>query len=97
QSTVRRSFQTKRALSNRRFTQAVNTAKPQAFYTAMPKTVKTARPNSAVVNVVRFNQENDVNASACWVWRPTKPNSASITLKKHNYIDARGRSKSLMA
>ncbi|GJX66311.1 putative ribonuclease H-like domain-containing protein [Tanacetum coccineum] len=26
-------------------------------------------------------------------WRPTKLNSASITLKKHNYIDARGRSK----
>ncbi|GJY02813.1 putative ribonuclease H-like domain-containing protein [Tanacetum coccineum] len=26
------------------------------------------------------------------VWRPTKPDSASITLKKHNYIDARGRS-----
>ncbi|GJS05598.1 putative ribonuclease H-like domain-containing protein [Tanacetum coccineum] len=25
--------------------------------------------------------------------RPTKPDSASITLKKHNYIDARGRSK----
>ncbi|GJY53944.1 zf-CCHC domain-containing protein [Tanacetum coccineum] len=39
------------------------------------------------------SEENAVKASACWVWRPTKPNSASITLKKHNYIDARGRSK----
>ncbi|GJR74357.1 putative ribonuclease H-like domain-containing protein [Tanacetum coccineum] len=54
--------------------QAVNTARPQAVNTARPKTVKTARPNSAVVNVVRVNQANVVKASACWVWRPTKPN-----------------------
>ncbi|GJR97763.1 putative ribonuclease H-like domain-containing protein [Tanacetum coccineum] len=58
-----------------------------------PKAVNTARPHSAVVNAVRVNQENVVKASACWVWRPTKLDSASITLKKHNYIDARGRSK----
>ncbi|GJU57779.1 putative ribonuclease H-like domain-containing protein [Tanacetum coccineum] len=69
------------------------TTKAQAVNTARPKTVKTARLNSAVVNAVRVNQENDVKASACWVWRRTKPDSASITLKKHNYIDARGRSK----
>ncbi|GKE71371.1 hypothetical protein Tco_1529443 [Tanacetum coccineum] len=54
-------------------------------------------PNLAVVNAVRANQVNAVKASACWVWRPTKLNSASITLKKHNYVDARGRSKSVMA
>ncbi|GJU17862.1 hypothetical protein Tco_1145828, partial [Tanacetum coccineum] len=76
-----------------RFTHNVNTAKAQAVNTAWSKTVKTARPNSVVVNVVRVNQANAVNASACWVWRPTEPDSASITLKKHNYIDARGRSK----
>ncbi|GJX36746.1 hypothetical protein Tco_0248303 [Tanacetum coccineum] len=76
-----------------RFIQKVNTAKAQAVNTARPKAVKTARPNFAVVNAVRVNQANAVKASACWVWRPTKPNSASITLKKHNYIDARGRSK----
>ncbi|GJW83818.1 putative ribonuclease H-like domain-containing protein, partial [Tanacetum coccineum] len=101
QSTVRRPFQSKTTLSNKRFThkvntakaQAVNTARPQAVNTGRPKAVKTARPNSVVVNAVRVNQENAVKASACWVWRPTKPNSASITLKKHNYIDARGRSK----
>ncbi|GJX84944.1 putative ribonuclease H-like domain-containing protein [Tanacetum coccineum] len=93
QSTVRRPFQTKTTLYNKRFTQKVNTAKAQAVNTARPKVVKTARPNSAVVNAVRVNQANAVKASACWVWRPTKPNSASITFKKHNYIDARGRSK----
>ncbi|GKB81678.1 hypothetical protein Tco_0948573 [Tanacetum coccineum] len=59
QSTVRRPFQTKTTLSNKRFTQAVNTARPQAVNTARPKTVKTARPNSAVVNAVRVNQAND--------------------------------------
>ncbi|GKE98712.1 hypothetical protein Tco_0022063 [Tanacetum coccineum] len=95
QSTVRRPFQSKIVLSNKRFTHKVNTAKAQAVNTARPKIVKTARPNSAVVNVVKVNQANAVKASACWVWRPTKPDSASITLKKHNYIDARGRSKNI--
>ncbi|GJX06187.1 putative ribonuclease H-like domain-containing protein, partial [Tanacetum coccineum] len=69
--------------------QAVNTARPQAVNTARPNTVKTARPYSTVVNAVRVNQANAVKASACWVWRPTKPNGASITLKKHNYIDGK--------
>ncbi|GJV78650.1 putative ribonuclease H-like domain-containing protein [Tanacetum coccineum] len=66
QSTVRRPFQTKTALYNKRFRQAVNTAKAQAVNTARPKVVKTARPNSTVVNAIRVNQENDVKASACW-------------------------------
>ncbi|GJQ96656.1 ribonuclease H-like domain-containing protein [Tanacetum coccineum] len=91
QSTVRRPFQTKTTLTNKRFTHKVNTAKAKAVNTARPKTVKTASPNSVVVNVVRVNQANVVKASSCWVWRPTKPDSASITLKKHNHIDARGR------
>ncbi|GKC55693.1 hypothetical protein Tco_1083291 [Tanacetum coccineum] len=62
----------------------------KAVNTARPKTVNTTRPHSTVVNAVRFNQENAVKALACWVWRPTKLDSASITLKKYNYIDARG-------
>ncbi|GJX82201.1 hypothetical protein Tco_0331682 [Tanacetum coccineum] len=61
QSTVRRPFQSKTVLSNKRFTQKVNTAKaqaintvwPKAVNTARPKAVKTARPNCAVVNAVR--------------------------------------------
>ncbi|GKD07917.1 ribonuclease H-like domain-containing protein [Tanacetum coccineum] len=61
-----------------------------------PKVVNTARPNLAVVNAMRVNQVNAVKASACWVWRPTKLNSASITLKKHNYVDIQGKSKSVM-
>ncbi|GJT28830.1 ribonuclease H-like domain-containing protein [Tanacetum coccineum] len=50
-----------------------------------PKAVNTARPTSTVVNAMRANQVNAVKALACWVWRPTKLNSASITLKRHNY------------
>ncbi|GJR69225.1 ribonuclease H-like domain-containing protein [Tanacetum coccineum] len=58
----------------------------------LPKAVNTTRPNLAVVNAIRANQVNAIKALACWVWRPTKLNSTSITLKKHNYVDARGRS-----
>ncbi|GJR83104.1 putative ribonuclease H-like domain-containing protein [Tanacetum coccineum] len=83
QSTVKRTYQTRTSLTNKNFNQKVKTAKGK-FY--------TARPNSAVVNVMRANQVNVVKASACWVWRPIKLNSASITLKRHNYVDARGRS-----
>ncbi|GJV39938.1 putative ribonuclease H-like domain-containing protein [Tanacetum coccineum] len=57
-----------------------------------PKAVNTARPHLAVVNAVRVNLENVVKASACWVWRPAKPNGVSLAFKRHNYIDARGRS-----
>ncbi|GKC67741.1 ribonuclease H-like domain-containing protein [Tanacetum coccineum] len=47
QSTVKRPYQIRTALTNKNFSQKVNTAKGK-FY--------TARPNSAVVNVVRANQ-----------------------------------------
>ncbi|GJV45971.1 putative ribonuclease H-like domain-containing protein [Tanacetum coccineum] len=96
QSTVKRPFQIKTALTNKNFSKKVNTAK-ESFYTARPKAVNTTRPNSAVVNVVWANQVNAVKTSTSWVWRPTKLNSASITFKRHNYVDARGRSKSVMA
>ncbi|GJV76601.1 hypothetical protein Tco_1508185 [Tanacetum coccineum] len=97
QSTVKRPYQLETILSNKRFTQTNNTAKAKAVNTARPKPVNTTRPHSAIVNAVRFNQANAVKASACWVWRPTKLDSELITLKKHNYIDARGKSKSVMA
>ncbi|GJT80047.1 putative ribonuclease H-like domain-containing protein, partial [Tanacetum coccineum] len=92
QSTVKRPYQSRTALTNKNFNQKVNTAK-EKVYTAKPKSVNIARPTSALVNAVRANQFNVVKASACWVWRPTKLNSASITFKRENYIDARGRSK----
>ncbi|GKC67320.1 ribonuclease H-like domain-containing protein [Tanacetum coccineum] len=65
-------------------------------YAEMYRQVNTARPK-VVVNAVRTNRVNVVKASACWVWRPIKPNSASITLKRYDYVDARKRSRSVMA
>ncbi|GJZ76372.1 hypothetical protein Tco_0641044 [Tanacetum coccineum] len=92
QSTVKRPFYTRTTVTNKNLSQKVNTTKGN-FYTARPKAVNTARPNTTVVNAVRENQVNAVKASACWVWRPTKLNSTSITFKRHNYVDARGKSK----
>nr|GEV95172.1 hypothetical protein [Tanacetum cinerariifolium] len=72
----------------RNFFKKINNAKEK---------VNTTRPNSIVLNAVRENKGKVVKASACWVWRPIKLDSASIVLKKHTYIDARGRSKFVMA
>nr|GEU54755.1 hypothetical protein [Tanacetum cinerariifolium] len=79
-------FQRRAAYNNRNFFKKVNIGK---------KKVNTARLNSVVLKAVRENKGKAVKASACWVWRPIKLNSASSVLKKHIYIDARGRSKSL--
>ncbi|GJW79902.1 hypothetical protein Tco_0143877 [Tanacetum coccineum] len=84
QSTVKRPYQMRITLTNKNFSQKVNTAKGK-FYTARPKSVNTTRLNTSVFNAVRANQVNAVKALACWVWRPTKLNSASITFKRHNY------------
>ncbi|GJX28439.1 ribonuclease H-like domain-containing protein [Tanacetum coccineum] len=54
----------------------------------------TARDRAVVRN--KGKGANAVKASACWVWK-AKNSSASTTFKKFSYIDARGRSKSIMA
>ncbi|GJW83568.1 hypothetical protein Tco_0156713 [Tanacetum coccineum] len=81
----------------------VNTVKD--INAARPKAVVNAARPKAVVNVVKGNNVNAVKASACWVWKPktkvldhvSKHSRASITLKKFDYVDAQGRSKSVMA
>ncbi|GJT89583.1 ribonuclease H-like domain-containing protein [Tanacetum coccineum] len=55
QSTVKRPYQIRTALTNKNFSQKVNTAK-EKFYTARPKAINTARPNSTAVNALRANQ-----------------------------------------
>ncbi|GKC18143.1 putative ribonuclease H-like domain-containing protein [Tanacetum coccineum] len=107
QSTVQRPFYKNPALTNRHFNHKVNIVRPRIVNTARsyrtpvntvrPRVVNTARQNRTSVNAARANGFNVVKPSACWVWRPIKPNSASITLNRYNYIDARGRSKSVMA
>ncbi|GKD33492.1 hypothetical protein Tco_1249001, partial [Tanacetum coccineum] len=66
--------------------------------------VNAANPKAAY-NAVKRNMFNDVKASTCWVWMPknrvvdhvSKNISASVTLKRLDYIDAQGRFKSVMA
>ncbi|GKE36009.1 hypothetical protein Tco_1455331 [Tanacetum coccineum] len=69
------------------------------------KAVNTAKPK-VVHYAVKRNWFHDVKASACWVWRPkqkeildnvSKHNSASMILKRLDYIDAQGRFKSMDA
>ncbi|GKC29359.1 hypothetical protein Tco_1036653 [Tanacetum coccineum] len=48
-----------------------------------PISLNTARQSH--FNAYRTNRVNIVKASACWVWRPIKPNSASITLKRYDF------------
>ncbi|GJW50699.1 hypothetical protein Tco_0092050 [Tanacetum coccineum] len=66
--------------------------------------VNVAKPKD-VHNAVKRNRFNAVKASACWVWMPknrvvdhvSKNISASVTLKRLDYIDAQGRFKFVMA
>ncbi|GJZ15797.1 putative ribonuclease H-like domain-containing protein [Tanacetum coccineum] len=46
--------------------------------TVRPRVVNTARTYTTPVNIIRENGVNDVKASTCWVWRPTRPNGASL-------------------
>ncbi|GJW79085.1 hypothetical protein Tco_0140767 [Tanacetum coccineum] len=43
-----------------------------------PRAGNAARSYTAPVNVVRAKRVNAVKTSACWVWRPTRPNGASL-------------------
>ncbi|GKB28244.1 hypothetical protein Tco_0867645 [Tanacetum coccineum] len=101
-STVKRPIHKNTSFKNSNFNQKVNTVKDKNINTVRPKAVVNAARPKAVVNAVKRNNANDGKASACWVWKPntkvldhvSKHNSASITLKKFDYIDAQGRSKS---
>ncbi|GKE08366.1 putative ribonuclease H-like domain-containing protein, partial [Tanacetum coccineum] len=82
QSIVYMPFYKRTALTKRSYNQNVNTGR---------QNVNTGRQN---VNTVRARGFNAVKPSACWVWKPIKPNGASLVFNKYNYIDARGRCKS---
>ncbi|GJU85027.1 ribonuclease H-like domain-containing protein [Tanacetum coccineum] len=91
-STVKRPIHKNTTFKNSNIDQRVNTVSGKKINIARPK---------AVVNAVKGNNVNAVKASACWVWKPktkvldhvSKHNSALITLKKFDYVDAQGRSK----
>ncbi|GJU46846.1 putative ribonuclease H-like domain-containing protein [Tanacetum coccineum] len=68
------------------------TAIPTATKKESVKTEKpirrSVRPN---VNTVRARGFNDVKPSACWVWRPIKPNGASLSnsqLNDKGFVDS---------
>nr|GEU80347.1 hypothetical protein [Tanacetum cinerariifolium] len=69
---------------------SISSSKVSTVCCCCSRQVNTARPK-AVIN--RRNWVNDVKASACWVWKPIKPNSASIILKRYDYVNVRGRSR----
>ncbi|GKC57905.1 hypothetical protein Tco_1085503 [Tanacetum coccineum] len=92
QSTVKRPFYKNIVFTKRSNNQNITTGR-QTVNTVRPN-VNTVRPN---INTVRAREFNVVKPLACWVWRPIKPNGASLVFNKYNYIDARGRSKSVMA
>ncbi|GJU15748.1 putative ribonuclease H-like domain-containing protein [Tanacetum coccineum] len=67
-STVHRPFYKRTALTKMCFNQRFN----------------TVRPFKSTVNTVRARGFNDVKPSACWVWRPIKPNGASLSNSQLN-------------
>ncbi|GJV41687.1 putative ribonuclease H-like domain-containing protein, partial [Tanacetum coccineum] len=79
QSTVHRPFYKRTTLTKRSYYQNVNTGR-QRF--------NTGRQN---VNTVRARGFNVVKPSACWVWRPIKPNGASLSnsqLNDKGFVDS---------
>ncbi|GKG14123.1 hypothetical protein Tco_0353723, partial [Tanacetum coccineum] len=62
------------------------------YYTRRYNAFNTARSYTRKVNDVRVRGVNAVKSLTYWVWRPTKPNGASLAFKRHNYINALGRS-----
>ena len=85
----------------------INTAVPTASSkvdSAAKAKVSTAVPK-VITDTVVGNHFYAVKASACWSWKPksnalskvSNNSSASMDLNKYDYVDAQGRSKSVMA
>ncbi|GJS33118.1 putative ribonuclease H-like domain-containing protein [Tanacetum coccineum] len=79
QSTVQRPLYKRITLTKRSNNQNINTVR---------QTVNIVRQN---VNTVRARGFNAVKPSACWVWRPIKPNGASLSnsqLNDKGFVDS---------
>ncbi|GKB66245.1 putative ribonuclease H-like domain-containing protein [Tanacetum coccineum] len=75
QSTIHRPFYKRTALTKRCFNQRFN----------------TGRPFRSTVNTVRARGFNAIKPLACWVWRPIKPNGASLSnsqLNDKGFVDS---------
>ncbi|GJX66885.1 hypothetical protein Tco_0302612 [Tanacetum coccineum] len=65
---------------------SVNTGRP--FSTAR---FNTGKPFRSTVNTVKARGFNAIKPSACWVWRPIKPNGASLSnsqLNDKGFVDS---------
>ncbi|GKC72516.1 hypothetical protein Tco_1118399 [Tanacetum coccineum] len=94
-SPVRRTFNQRAAPNNSDLKEIVNTAKVHNKTTAGPK---------AVVSAAKGKRDNVVKSSACWIWRLKRnvidhisKDSGSYTPKRFDYVDPRGKLKSVMA
>ncbi|GJU44447.1 hypothetical protein Tco_1201713 [Tanacetum coccineum] len=58
QSTIKRPYQTRKALNSKNFSQKVNITKGK-FYTTRPKAVNTTRPNTTVVNALQGRPQKE--------------------------------------
>ncbi|GJR64000.1 ribonuclease H-like domain-containing protein [Tanacetum coccineum] len=72
---------------------SVNTARPVNIvrFVNTGRPFSTARPFRSTVNTVRARGFNVVKPSACWVWRPIKPNGASLSnsqLNDKGFVDS---------
>ncbi|GKC52417.1 ribonuclease H-like domain-containing protein, partial [Tanacetum coccineum] len=94
-SHVRSPFNKYSTDKNRNFNKKVNNVK---------ENVTTVGPQ-AVVRENKGIKANAIKASACWVWKRkhkvldhvSRHNGASMNFKRFNYVDAQGRSKSVLA
>ncbi|GKD26276.1 hypothetical protein Tco_1232490 [Tanacetum coccineum] len=94
-SHVRRPFNKFTTNKNSNFKEKVNTIRENVTTVGLKEVVSDNKGNKA----------NVIKASACWVGRPdqkvfdhvSKHNSASIVMKRFDYVHAQGRSKSVMA
>nr|GEU75401.1 ribonuclease H-like domain-containing protein [Tanacetum cinerariifolium] len=94
-STAKMPLNNRTTSKNSKINQKVNTVRATHVNTARTK---------AVLNAIQGNHVNVVKASTCWVWRPkhkvldhvSRNNSASITFKRFDYVDAQGRSKHMI-
>ncbi|GKA35834.1 hypothetical protein Tco_0722325, partial [Tanacetum coccineum] len=94
-SLVRRPFNNSTTNKNSNLKEKVNTVKGN---------VTTIGPK-VVVSDNKGNEANAVKASTCWVWRPkqkvldhvSRHNGESMNFKRFDYVNAQGRSKSVMA
>ncbi|GJZ86683.1 hypothetical protein Tco_0658293 [Tanacetum coccineum] len=99
-STARRPFNKITAYNNSNFNKRVNIVNDKNINAAWPNAVVNIARPKAVLSNVKGNKGNVVKASACRVWRPkhnvlnhvSRNNSASMSFKRFDYVDAQGQS-----